>query len=363
MTWHDYGRRVRVGVLLDLLLLTASFAASLSAVVRRFRFGFSHETARKAVAANLPELDELTNGLVDALYLFGSRALRRRKWVVAIDEHRTPYYGDRTAYGVTRGQKKHGTKYAYGYATAVLVHHRHRFTVGLIALTGGEKPHEVVAALLAQMETRGLKLCGIVLDSGFDSGETLLLLQKRVLSYTVPLRRKGNSNNRRNAIWDLEVGTVTKVEWKTDKTNLAVSTQAVVMRRPKEKEKKVYAFGGWTEDQARSEVRRASLAKRWYRKRFGIETSYRQMNEGKAKTTKKDVKYRLLLIGLALLLRQVWVWLTQHVAYDRGLKLTQAVLELTLAVMLDWLADLLEHNYKEEKEIRLGIPLRPLAVA
>ena len=105
MTWHDYGRRVRVGVLLDLLLLTASFAASLSAVVRRFRFGFSHETARKAVAANLPELDELTNGLVDALYLFGSRALRRRKWVVAIDEHRTPYYGDRTAYGVTGGRR------------------------------------------------------------------------------------------------------------------------------------------------------------------------------------------------------------------------------------------------------------------
>ena len=363
LTWHDYGRRVRIKILLDLLLLTASLASSLSAVVRRFRFGFSHETARKAVVANLPELDVLTNGLVDALYLFGSRALRRRKWVVAIDEHRSPFYGDRTTYGITGGQKKHGTKYAYGYATAVLVRHRHRFTVGLTALTGGEKPHEVVAALLAQMETRGLKLRGVVLDSGFDSGETLLLLQERELSYTVPLCRKGNSDNRRNAIWELEVGTVTKVEWKTDKTNRAVSTQVVVMRRPKEKEKKVYAFGGWNEDQARSEARRASLAKRWYRKRFGIETSYRQMNEAKAKTTKKDVTYRLLLIGLALLLRQVWVWLTQHVAYDRGLKLTQGVLVLSLAVMIAWLADLLESKYKEEKEIRLGIPLLPLVVA
>ena len=363
MTWKAYGHRVSVGLLLDLLLLTASLASSLTAVVRRFRFGFSHETARKAVAANLPELDELTKGLVDALYLFGSRALRRRKWVVAIDEHRTPYYGDRTAHGVTGGQKKHGTKYAYGYATAVLVHHRNRFTVGLIALTGGEKPHEVVAALLAQMETRGLKLRGVVLDSGFDSGETLLLLQKRVLSYTVPLRRKGNSDNRRNAIWELEVGTVTKVEWKTEKTNRRVSTQAVVIRRPKEEEKKVYAFGGWNEEQARSEARRARLAKRWYRKRFGIETSYRQMNEAKAKTTKKDVKYRLLLIGLALLLRQVWVWLTRHIAYDRCLKPTQGILELTLVVMLDWLADLLKRKYKEEKEIRLETPLLPLAVA
>jgi hypothetical protein len=213
------------------------------------------------------------------------------------------------------------------------------------------------------METRGLKLRGVVLDSGFDSGETLLLLQDRNLSYTVPLRRKGDSNNRRNAVWLLEVGTVTTVEWKTDKTNRAVSTQAVVIRRPKEKEKKVYAFRGWDAEQARAEMRRASLAKRWYRKRFGIETSYRQMNEAKAMTTKKDVKYRLLLIGLALLLRQVWVWLTGQVARDRGLRPTQRVSELPLATMIDWLAGILESKYKEEKEIRLQSPLLLLAVS
>ena len=230
-------------------------------------------------------------------------------------------------------------------------------------MTGGEKPHEVVAALLAQMDARGLELRGVVLDSGFDSGETLLLLQERKLSYTVPLRRKGNTDNRRNAVWLLEVGTVTTVEWKTDKTNRPVSTQAVVMRRPKEKEKKVYAFGGWDAKQARSEARRASLAKRWYRKRFGIETSYRQMNEAKAMTTKKDVRYRLLLIGLALLLRQVWVWLTAQMARGGRLRPTEWVQELPLARMIEWLADLLEGKYKEEKEIRLESPLLPLVAA
>jgi hypothetical protein len=363
LPWRGYGRRVTAGLLLDLLLLTASLASSLSAVVKRFRFGFSDETARKAVEANLPELGPLTDGLVDALHLFGPRALRRREWVVAIDEHRTPFYGDRSAFGVTGGQKKHGTKYAYGYATAVLVHHRHRLTVGLAALTGGEKPHQVVAALLAQMEARGLKIRGVVLDSGFDSGETLLLLQGRKLSYAVPLRRKGNRANRRNAIWELEAGTVTTVEWKTDGTNRPVSTKAVVVRRPEEGEKKEYCYGGGDAGRARSEARRASLARRWYRKRFGIETSYRQMNEAKARTTKKDVAYRLLLIGLALLLRQVWVWLTRQVARDRALRPTQRVPDLTLAVMTGWLADLLGGKYKEEKEIRLGSPLPPLAVA
>src|SRR5205814_10322644 len=138
-----------------------------------------HETARQAVAANLPDHDALTPGLVDALYCFGSRALRRRAWVVAIDEHRNPFYGDRSTAGVTGGQHKHGTKYAYGYATAVLVHHRHRFTVGLLALTGGEKPRQIVAALLAQLEARGLRLGGVVLACAFESAGTLLRRAER----------------------------------------------------------------------------------------------------------------------------------------------------------------------------------------
>jgi hypothetical protein len=363
LPWQPYGRLVTPGRLLDLLLLTAALVSSLSAVARRFRFGFSHETARKAVAANRPDLDRLTDGLVDALYRFGPRARRRRAWVVAIDEHRTPFYGDRSAAGVTGGQKKRGTKYAYGYATAVLVHHRRRFTVGLVALTGSAKPHAVVGALLAQMDARGLSLRGVVLDSGFDSGETLLLLQGRGLSYTVPLRRKGNGDNRRNAVWALDAGAVAEVEWKTDPTRKRVRTRAVVVRRPGETDKKVYAFGGWGAGRARSEARRARLARRWYRKRFGIETSYRQMNECKARTTKKDIGYRLLLVGLALLLRQVWVWLTAQVAAARGLRPTTWVADLGLARMGEWLADLLKHKYKEEKAIHLGIPLLPLNAA
>jgi IS4 transposase len=46
-----------------------------------------------------------------------------------------------------------------------------------------------------------------------------------------------------------------------------------------------------------------------YRKRFRIETSYRQMHEGLALTTSKDPVYRLLLILIAFVLRNLWVWL------------------------------------------------------
>lgn len=353
LEFKDHGK-VKAGLLLELFLLMACLRLSLSGAVKRFRPGFSHETARQAVIANRLELDELTKKLLDSLYFQMPRRLRRKKhWVVAIDEHRTPFYGDRNTPGVTGGKKKHGSKYAYAYATAVLVHHRHRYTVGLLPLTGGEKPHEVVAALLKQMKERGLRVRGVVLDSGYDSGDVLLLLKRRKLSYSVPLRKKGAGDNRRNAAWKLDVGVVTRVEWKTEKGNRQVKTLAVVVRRHGEKEKRVYAFGGWCNGESMRWRARASLAKRWYRKRFGIETSYRQMNQCKGKTTMKDVCYRLLLIGIALLIRQVWVCLTRRIARVRRLNPTALVAELSLALMLDWIADALKPNFNQVQEIRL----------
>ena len=309
---------------------------------------------RKAVYTNLAELPELTQQLLNALYQIGAKTLYRRKWVIAIDEHRVPFYGRRDTFGVTGGQKKHGTKYAFGYATAVLVHHRYRYTVGLMALNESTKPHQIVEAMLTQVALRGLKVRGVVLDSGFDSGETFLLLQKQGLAYTIPMRRKGKTTNRRNQNWDLPSGTVTTIAWKTEKQSKPVSIQALVFQVRGEKHKRVYAFAGWDDGPKRSDARRGWLARRWYRKRFGIETSYRQMRQCQAMTTTKNSRYRLLLIGLALVLRQVWVWLTARIAKAFGYCPTKWVGELTLDRMLDWLADWLKCKYKEPKEIPLS---------
>jgi hypothetical protein len=360
LPWQGYGRRVSVPRLLDLLLLVAALRASLSALVRRFTFGFSHETARQAVAANLPTQEDLTQGLLNALHLCAGRRWHKRLWDVAIDLHYCPFYGERSTQGIVGGQKKQGSKYHYAYATAVLIHRRHRYSVGLLALERKYKPHEVVAALLAQLDAHGLRLRGVVLDSGFDSGETLLLLQSRGLSSSVPLRQKGKGSNRRNACFALPVGTVTAVDWVTEQTRQRVQTQAVVGLRRRDGKVQVYAFGGWGASEEARVRQRAQLAKRKYRQRFGIETSYRQQNQGKAFTTKKAVVYRLLLVGLALLLRQLWVWWTWQVARDRGLRPGQWVAELPLEQLLDWLADALKARYPEDKVIRLSQPLIPL---
>jgi hypothetical protein len=362
LPWKPYGRLVTVARLLGLLVLVAVLRSSLSAVARRFRFGFSHETARQAVHANLPNVPKLTRALVNALYRFDHR-LRHRRWTVAMDLHYQPFYGQRDTAGVVGSQKKQGTHYFYGYATAELVHRRHRYTVGLLAVTEKTKPHQVVAALLGQLGQHRLRVRGVVLDSGFDSGETLLLLQKRGLAYTVPLRRKGRGSNRRNACFAQPVGTVTTTDWVTEDRRRPVQTAVVVVQRPDEKRTRVYAFGGWSAPRALSATRASAAARQaqqWYRRRFGIETSYRQLHECQGKTTAKDVAYRLLLVGLALLLRQVWVWLTWQMARSQQARSGDWIGELPLQRLLHWLAEVLQRRYPEEKVIELQQPLLDL---
>src|SRR4051812_49840358 len=97
LPWKPYKKSVSVSALLDLLLLMAATEASLFATVSRF-FGFSHETASRAVRANLPSEQQLLLGLVDGLHnvLALSRLDRRRRWQVAIDTHNVCYYGQHT---------------------------------------------------------------------------------------------------------------------------------------------------------------------------------------------------------------------------------------------------------------------------
>jgi hypothetical protein len=363
LPWRRVGRLVRVGHLLDLLLLVATLGSSLAAVVRRFGFGFSHETARQAVYANLPDLARLTEGLADALHAVGERAWRRRRWDVAIDLHYAPFYGRRDTVGIVGGPHKQGTKYFYAYATAVLLHRRRRYTVGLVPVCGSQQPHVVLEQLLDQLAARGLRLRGVALDSGFDSGETIHLLQTRRLAYVLPLRRKGRGRNARNDWFAFPEGKVFTARWTTDRTRRKVQTAAVVGRRPGDGKVLVYAFGGWGSRSARAaavRAREAQQARRKYRARYGIETSYRQLNECKGRTTATDARYRLLLVGLALLLRQVWVWLTAQVARTRGARPAAWVGELPLQVVRDWIRDAVRKRYKQAQAIQLDTPLLEL---
>lgn len=355
LDWKPFHQSVTVVNLLDMLLVMAATTASLFATVRRF-FHFSHETASRAMKANLPSMDRLVAGLVGSLHsvLLFSRRDRWRHWLLAIDTHNVAYYGQRTS-DVIGGPKKRGSKWFFGYATAVLLHKHRRYTVALCPLQPGAKPNDIVRTLLDQIAEKGLKIRGVVLDSSFDSGDTLLLLQERRLAYTVPLRRKGNGNNARNRCFEGRHRLIRWTQWTTDRTRRLVRTRVLLWKgRPKTM---AFAFDGWSGARARNIHRQAMWQRRLYRQRFGIETSYRQKNQAQAKTTSRDPVYRLLLEGVAYLLRQVWVVLTEKLARCRHAKPGAWISALTMEIMLDWLAHELANIHPENRSIPLGSKL------
>src|SRR6478752_2606703 len=83
-----------------------------------------------------------------------------------------------------------------------------------------------------------------------------------------------------------------------------------------------------------------------YRKRFAIETSYRQTHQARARTSTRNPLVRLLLVGVALILRNVWVWLHYMVLStprrgNRRLNLDR----LPLRQMLLWLQHQAEDDF------------------
>jgi putative transposase len=99
------------------------------------------------------------------------------------------------------------------------------------------------------------------------------------------------------------------------------------------KERLVYAYWGWQPTQPRQ-------VSELYRERFGIETSYRQMNQGRARTCTRSPAVRLFLVAVALLLRNVWVWLHWQVLSGkrrggRRLRLEVLTLKALLLMLLE----------------------------
>jgi len=117
----------------------------------------------------------------------------------------------------------------------------------------------------------------------------------------------------------------------------------------------VYAFGGF-------EPAGWDWVRQTYRTRFAIETSYRQLQQGRTRTSSRNPSVRLLLVGLALVLRKVWVWLHDAVLSTprRGGRVL-SLGRLRLRTMWTWLPHVVLQRYDAcdqtmtERPINLGL--------
>jgi Transposase DDE domain len=316
LQFKDYKRTTSAPVLWSLLLAAAARITSLSDACGRLRDAPSDETARKALLATLPDYVVLQRQLNAALAGHLPKALRRRLQRLAIDLTLIPYHGQ--PFGdpseVYRGQAKDGTSHFHAYATAYVVRHGQRYTVALSGVTKGEPLKGIVQRLLRQAAGVGVRPRLLLLDRGFYSVAVVRYLQTARYPFLMPVVCHGRSPKQSGG----PTGSYVFRTWKTSgwstytltdaKKRTATVAVCVKCRNYRGQWKRhgrqalIYAYWGYRPPSPDSVFST-------YRRRFGIETSYRQMHEGRIRTTTRRPAVRLLYVGIALVLRNLWVWL------------------------------------------------------
>lgn len=368
---------VAPALLLRLLLRASAERRSLSAVVQNATDVPSIETIRKALHACLPsQAADLCAALTQALLHRLPPDLTRRPQVMAADLHLKPYYGTRRTKGTYRGQRKASTKTFFAYATLFLVHQGQRFTVGLVPVLNGQEQTAILEALLQQAATAGLRPKVLLLDRGFYAATTMLWLQEQAIPFVMPMIRRGRRHAkperctgtqgffaRKRRGWDRYTWTARPRRNGRKKAAVTVTVDVCITAvRSKKRSRTTNGKRRWQwQVFACHGIRQApSAIAELYRCRFSIETSYRQLHEGLAQTTTKNPAWRLLLVGIALVVRNVWVWLhgERLAVVVRG-KRRVRLGRLRLRTLLRWVARALDEQLGVRLEITTQHP-KPL---
>jgi hypothetical protein len=278
------------------LLLAATLGVAVSAVARRAT-GLGRETVRKGIQAPLPpDPRDLERRIALGLHR-RPRRRPRRAVPIAIDVHRRPYYGDRDhTPGVTGGRAERGTYRFWSYATAVSLAPGDRPTLAVTVVEPGDTPAMLVERLLAQVGWSGVRVRYVLLDRAFYAVGVIQALTRRGLRFIIPMLRRGRVASRffRRGTRGWFDHTVC-----SHRSQASVAVRVAVVAGPDGRCPRVFACSTGFEALPRVALR--------YWRRFGIESSYRQLGECLAATTSRSLVYRLLLVGVSLLVRSVWV--------------------------------------------------------
>jgi len=238
----------------------------------------------------------------------------QRDFNIAIDLTLIPYHGQpyEDKKEIVRGMPKSGTTHFHGYATVSIVRDGRRYVIALRFIEYGEEMANIVRWLIKRVKTLKIRIRRVFLDKGFCSQPVFKVLGQHKLSYITPIPVRGKSG-----------GVRTLFQGKSRKTNYTFNSpkrgkytvQAVVVKRyskgryGRHKSKWfAYAVAGLPAGILPAHVFEL------YRQRFGIESSYRQMNQVRARTSTRNPVIRLLLVGLAFVLFNLYISLRQNLS-------------------------------------------------
>lgn len=293
-------------MILDILIKASAECSSVEAVCADLEDTADSNTIREYLNQRLAvnELRQQEARANAALAECIPSALDREGVELAMDFHDEPFYGKQTD---TRkltcsGQAKKGTTHFVRIATAYIIWRQVRLTLAVRYVLPEENNLETIKILLAGLQMLGFSAKILYLDKGFASTAIVnyLTSQKQPAIIANPIRGKKGGTR---ALCRGRSSYKTLYTF-TDGTQATIAMKASLVPDHTGKRRRkwlsfIVILLDWSVDKIHTE----------YRRRFGVECSYRLLRRLRATTTSRNPVLRFFLLSVGLILVNAWVFL------------------------------------------------------
>jgi putative transposase len=294
-------------VILDVVLKASAESSSIEAASNDLRAAADSNTIREYLngALEIQALREQENEMNAALAECIPDSMPRTKVEVAIDFHDEPFYGKQAGLRevTCSGQAKKGTTHFMRIASAYVIWRQVRLTLALRYVLPDETALDILKILLTHLQELGFRQIQVLyLDKGFASTKIIDHLKERKQPAIIACPIRGKDGGTR-ALCQGRKSYRTEYTF-TDGTQATISLKAtLVPDKSGKRRRKWLAFIiielDWTPEKVHHE----------YRRRFGIECSYRLMRRVRAMTTSRNPAVRFFLLAVGMILVNAWVFL------------------------------------------------------
>jgi len=335
-----FAGRFALNILAMVLVLASAHRIAVNQAVKKVKrapsAGAIRYHLRKEI--DIEQLENKVNSLLQRLAC--TIILSRTRYEFAIDLVYIPYHGRhrKKEDEIVRSQAKRGTTHFHAYATLYVIVLGMRFTLAVRYVRKGTPMVDIVTFFLDTIHHLDLHPKCLYMDKGFCAISVIRLLKKRHIPAVIAAPAKGKKRGIKSLLRGRKSRVVSyTMRSKGDSEEIRL---ALVCKYSKGKYDRKGAF------YFAYVLINVNLSPRVcyekYRKRFGIETSYRLMNATRARTSSRSPELRLLYVAIALILQNAWVYLNWSYMRERK----QGVQEATEGLTLDSFVDLIVEGIK-----------------
>lgn len=292
--------------LLKILVKAASRGDTLENTINSLKDVPSSNTVRYHLN-KLDNFEDLEKSLNSALNSKLLPKIKKLRLSLAVDFNLIPYYGEPSAEElpyIYRSEAKLGTCSFYAYATLCILDRDKRFTIAIRAVRKQETIVSILTHLLAELDNYDLQIKKLYLDRGFFTIPVIRWLQALDIPFIMPAIRRGKKGGINQFLKGKNSYKTTYTMTSKHGDSVTFELAIVCKYRKGKRKRNGVEYLVYVIYKIHSSLNHIHSS---YRKRFGIESSYRVKNICRIRTTSKNPVNRLLFVGISFILVNIWI--------------------------------------------------------